>query len=166
MLISLSNTKVKRIVKLRDPAFRKEEGVFIVDGLREFRRAVNEGMKPIEMFYCKQYCNNEIMDLLSGNLKNNEITIFEVSGKVYEKMSYGNRKDGIVAVFKAVYRKFCDIRLSEQPMIIIADGVEKPGNIGALLRTADCAGIDAVILIGTNTDIYILISYVQAPVRF
>ncbi|MDD4295187.1 MAG: RNA methyltransferase [Candidatus Omnitrophica bacterium] len=154
MLVSLSNEKIKKIVKLRDPAFRKEAGVFIVDGPREFRRAVNEGLEPIEIFYCKEYCNNEIMDMISGYLGKNEITIFEVSGKVYEKISYGNRKDGIAAVFKAVYRKFCDIKLSGQPMIIIADGVEKPGNIGALLRTADCAGIDAVILIGANTDIY------------
>ncbi|MFA6514179.1 MAG: RNA methyltransferase [Patescibacteria group bacterium] len=147
---SLENKKIKEIVKLRKAGTRKDKGVFLIDGKREIELAFKSGVDIQEIFYCPDF-SPEYPSLLK-KVPENKLII--VSKLVFQKISYKESPDGFLAI--ASYQNYCldDVKLSANPLIIILESVEKPGNIGAIMRTAYAAGVDAIIINDNQTDIF------------
>ncbi len=144
---SLQNEKIKNIVKLRESSReRKNQGLFLIEGWREINLALKGSIKVKNLFYCQEYIKKE--------LKFNEEKSVEVSKKVFDKISYRENPDGFLAVAEIKNKKLPDIKLSAKSLIVILEAVEKPGNLGAILRTADAVGADAIIINDAKTDIY------------
>jgi len=144
---SLQNEKIKNLIKLREYSKeRKQRKLFLIEGSREIGLALAGGFKIENIFYCADYGKR-----LPGLAVEK---IIEVSKKVFKKISYRENPDGLLALVKAREIKLDEIKLNFTPLIIILEAVEKPGNLGAILRTADAVGIDAVIINDIKTDIY------------
>lgn len=141
---SLQNARVKRIVKLqRKASFRRLEKQTVIEGAREVSRAIENGWQPSEIWMCGEHSNDW----------KPECDFFQTSEAVFEKITYRDNPDGILAVGPLIGRSLAELELPENPLILIAEGVEKPGNLGALLRSADGAGADAVIVCDPATDL-------------
>lgn len=144
---SLENPKIKNIVKLRESSQeRKEQGLFIIEGHREIGLAQKGGVEIENLIYCSDYIKRE--------LAIDEEKIIEVSKKVFNKISFRENPDGFLAVAKIKEQNLENIKLSANSLLVVLEAVEKPGNLGAILRTADAAGADAVIINDPKTDIY------------
>lgn len=143
---SLQNPTVKSLVKLRDSGERKKQGLFLIEGLKELGLAIEAGVEIKNIFVSPGFAKTEL-DLP-------EDKVIKVEKKVFEKISYRENPDGYLATAKTKVLKLSDIKLSQSPLVIILESVEKPGNLGAILRTADAAGADAVVITDPKTDIY------------
>lgn len=147
-ITSLQNERVKRIVKLqRKASFRRLEKQTVIEGAREVSRAIENGWQPTELWFCSELWKNK------PRMNANECECFECSRAVFEKITYRENPDGVLAVGPLVGKTLEDLELPDNPLILVAEGVEKPGNLGALLRTADGAGVDAVIVADPATDL-------------
>jgi TrmH family RNA methyltransferase len=146
-IISLQNARVKHIVRLRDDKRqRREEGLMLVEGYNEIQLALSAGHKPHTLFSAPELTAREI-----DGAEAEHIT---VSRAVFEKMSYRENPDGWLAVLPIPRVSLEDLKLSELPLVIIAESVEKPGNLGAILRTADAAGVDALLVCDPRVDLW------------
>jgi len=146
-ITSLQNERVKRIVKLqRKGSFRRSEGLTVIDGEREVTRALENGWQPTEL-----WANNPDEPLLT--MLGAGVACFHASEEVFEKITYRDNPTGVLAVGPLISRSLEELELSDNPLILVAEGVEKPGNLGALLRSADGAGADAVIVCNPATDL-------------
>ncbi|CAD7803637.1 tRNA (guanosine(18)-2'-O)-methyltransferase [Chryseobacterium aquaeductus] len=146
MLIeSFQNEKIKNITKLlTDNRFRKKSGVFVVEGQQENERAQKHNFEATEFFICESIFKGE----------NPEQKIHFVSEKVYEKIAYRGSSEGIIGIYKAKETHLDSFLPKENSTIIIVEGVEKPGNLGAILRSCEAFGIDALIIANAKTDFY------------
>jgi TrmH family RNA methyltransferase len=143
-ITSVQNERVKRIIKLqRKASARREEGLTVIEGSREVSRAIENGWQPVELWFCPEL----------GTKRPEDGEYFQCSRAVFEKISYREGPDGVLAVGPLVGKSLADLKLSANPLILVAEGLEKPGNLGALLRTADGAGADAVIVCDSATDL-------------
>jgi len=144
---SLQNEKIKNLVKLREAGReRKQQGLFLIEGRREINLALKGKIEIENIFFCPDYAKQK--------LEIDEEKSIEVSKKVFDKISYRENPDGFLAVAKTREVKLEKVKLNSKPLIIILEAVEKPGNLGAILRTADAARADAVIINDAKTDIY------------
>jgi len=144
-ITSLQNQRIKHIVKLRDDKkTRLTEGLMLVEGLDEIQLALATGYKPQTLLSSPE--------LVSRPLSGNAAETLTVSRGVFEKISYRENPDGWMALFPIPHINLTSLKLSETPLIIIAESIEKPGNLGAMLRTADAAGVDAVLLCDPRVD--------------
>ena len=150
-ITSTKNEKIKDVLQLLDKSqLRSERGVFIVEGARELNHCINKGYQIECAFYNPDICSKQFIGILEG-ISNK---IYSVSEHVYAKLAYRDKTEGIVAVVKSKSLSLNDIKLSEEPLILVIESVEKPGNLGALLRTADACNVDAVLVCDPLTDIY------------
>jgi len=147
---SPSNQIIKDLVKLHKSSERKMRGLFIIDGAREIEIAQKEGVEVLELFYCPKLIKNAVASFFG--IEREKIT--EVSEGIFKKICYKESPDGYFAVAKEKFLKLEQIRLSKKPLFIILEAVEKPGNLGAILRTAYAVGVDAIIINDSQTDIY------------
>ena len=146
-IISLQNPKVKYIVKLReDKRQRQRDGVMFVEGYDELTLALDSGLKPQSLLTAPELVSRPI------DIRNAEVTT--VSRAVFEKMSYRDNPDGWMGIFPTPKTSLDDLKLSASPLVIVAESVEKPGNLGAILRTADAAHVDAVIVCDPRVDLW------------
>jgi len=145
-LNSFQNPKIKNVIKLHEAKYRKKQGLFLIEGEREIEMAVKTGVKLQTLFYCPA--------LAKSLLAMDEKIIFEVSKKIFEKISFRENPDGFLAVAKTFEHKLVDIKLSNQPLVLMAESIEKPGNLGAIARTAEAVGLDAIILIDPKVEVY------------
>jgi len=144
---SLQNQTIKNLARLKDSSReRAEQGLFLIEGHREISLAMKAGAEIVNLYYSQSYTKKE--------LAIDEEKIVEVSKKVFEKISFRENPDGFLAVAKIKKLKLADLKLKLSPLLIILESVEKPGNLGAVLRTVDAAGGDAVIINDPKTDIY------------
>ena len=152
-IVSLQNSRIKLISKLQSKAKeRKNANLFVIEGAREISLAL-EGEYSIEsVFVCPElFSKSDYPNLL----KQIDSRIqFEVSEDVFEKIAYREGSDGLLALAKPKSHTLSDLKLPEKPFIIMLESVEKPGNLGAILRTADASKADAVIVCDPLTDIY------------
>jgi len=151
-IISLQNPKIKNIVKLQQKSSeRKKQNLIVIEGFREINLAMNAGFNIQAVFVNTDILNEE---QISDKLNSNDIHYFEISQEVYEKIAYRDSTEGIVAIAEPKFYNLSDLQLKERPLIIVLESIEKPGNLGAILRTADAANVDAVLICDPLTDIY------------
>jgi len=133
---------------------RKKEGVFIVEGVREIQLAVKGGFQIVELYYCDELFPPEHLEQFLKTI-NPETLITNITTGVYEKIAYRGSTEGLLAVVKSKPLGLVELGLNEGNfLILVAEAPEKPGNIGALLRTADAARVDAVLIANPRTDIF------------
>jgi len=153
-ITSRHNPRVKDAVRLRDKRQRERQGRFLIEGAREIVRAVAAGLSLAELFVCEEYCTTDERKLARTSGEQAADETFVVVPEVFRKLSFGERSEGVLAVARTPQRELADLRLPPQPLVAVLDHIEKPGNIGAILRSADGAGVAAVILTGGGTDLY------------
>lgn len=145
-ITSTQNPKVKRLAALQQKsAERRSEGVFVVEGRRELEHCIEAGYEVESIFVCQ--------DIVPDNLPPAAKT-YDVSTRVYERIAYRGSTEGIVAIVYAKQLTLNDLKLDDKPFVVVLESVEKPGNLGAVLRSADAAGVDAVIVCDPLTDLY------------
>ncbi len=156
-ITSASNPLIKKILQLQEKSReRKEAGLFVIDGWKETQLAIANGFE-IETIFCQQSIFNsplfiEIQSTVDS--RRSTVDFIEVSEEVFDRISYRGNTSKVVSLAKPKNIALADLTLSENPLLLVLDGVEKPGNVGAILRTADATGLDAVICCDTHTDIY------------
>ncbi len=150
-ITSLTNERVKAAVRLRDRRERERTGLTIVDGAREILRALDAGVEVESAFLTEELIRAPDATEVADRLRHRPTTI-EASPAVLAKVAFGERSDGIVAIVRPPDRTLAELVLPEDPLIVVVEGVEKPGNLGAVLRSADGAGVDAVIAADPLTD--------------
>ena len=156
-LSSPQNPRIKQLLKLQQKsAERRTLGLTLVEGLRELTIAVEAGVPVATIYSCPELAGEtgeaELKSLFLG--KQDAPEWFEVTRPVFEKVAYREGSDGLLAVLRTPARTLADLRLPPNPLIIVLEAVEKPGNLGAILRTADAAPVDAVLIGDARTDLY------------
>ena len=154
MITSTANPRIKAASALRDRGARAETGFTVVDGAREVRRALEAGVTAVEAFVCEPLLAGEDARFALDRLIADGIQWSSVSETVFERVAFGGRAEGLVVVVRAPSTELDDLTLPAEPLLLVIEGVEKPGNIGAVMRTADGAGVDAVIAASPATDVY------------
>jgi len=147
---SAQNPFAKQIVALQEKSReRKRSGLFVVEGLREIVLALKGGFHARTLVFCPEIYG-ELMPHLDSDAE-----IIEVSENVYHKIAYRGSTEGILAIFESKSHDLADLKVDTvNPLVLVAEAPEKPGNIGALLRTSDAAKLDAVIIANPRTDLY------------
>lgn len=148
-ITSTQNPKVKSLLSLEKPRERRKQCLFLIEGTKEISLAVKAGYKIGNLFYCEEIIPKEEL----GNLVDERLVI-PVSKPVFDKIAIRENSGGVIAVAEMKAHRLEDIKLSKTPLVLVLESVEKPGNLGAILRTADAAGVDAVISCDTQTDFY------------
>ena len=151
---STQNPTIKHLVALQEKSrIRRKTGEFLIEGVREVNLAFDAGFELNQIFFCPEIAQTEALEELQTKISSTTEQIV-VTEEVYKKIAYRSGTEGIIASAKAKKNALNDLDLPENPLILIAEAPEKPGNIGALLRTADAAGVDAFILANPRTDLY------------
>lgn len=150
LITSTQNPKIKSLLALEKPRERRKQQLFVVEGAKEVRMAMEAGYRIGNIFFCE-----EILDKKeSGDLLKQDKLLIPVSKDVFDKIAIRESTGGILALAEQKLHRLQDIKLSANPLLLILEAVEKPGNLGAILRTADAAGVDAVIICDPQTDFY------------
>ena len=154
-LTSPANPKIKHVVKLRSCSMREETGEMIVEGFRECRRALDEGYRPKAIFHCPElYLKNENEAQLVADAERSGADVFECSKTAFVKMAYKERPDGLLMTGPHIAKRLSDLQLPPNALVIVTESIEKPGNLGTILRSADAAKVAAVIVCDRTTDIH------------
>lgn len=152
-ITSLQNPRVKRAVKLRRHTHRDELGLMLVEGYREIGRALDNGRRLSELFYCPELFQNVHNEELLARAKADGAALLNCVAAVFAKLSYRDRPDGLLAVAPRVKTPLDALNPPANALIVVVESIEKPGNLGTILRTSDAAGVDAVIVCDRCTDV-------------
>jgi TrmH family RNA methyltransferase len=153
-ITSRQNPRVRDAGRLRIGRERQRHGLFLIDGAREIERAIAEGVRCVEAFICEELCDSPQCQASLDAVERSGAQLLLVTSDVYAKLAFGERDDGIVVVAATPQRSLNDLQLPLQPLVAVLEGIEKPGNVGAILRSADAAGVDAVVVADGGTDLY------------
>jgi TrmH family RNA methyltransferase len=153
-ITSLQNPRVKELVRLRDRRPRDEAGVFLVEGYREIRRALEKRVALRELYFSPDWFLGENEPALLAQAEAAGAKLFELSKEAFAKVAYRERPDGLLAVAPQWQRRLEDLVLPAAPFLLVVEAIEKPGNLGTILRSADAAGCQAVIVCDPVTDIF------------
>ena len=162
-ICSLQNAKIKRLVALQKKSSeRRAQGVFVVEGRREITHCMKAGYQIVALYYCPEIYNDvesdtaeeDVVGLLMNAHQADAPSMYELTREVYEKVSYRTGTEGVVAEVVMPQRTLEDLTLGDAPLLMIVESVEKPGNLGAILRSADAAAATAVICCDPLTDLY------------
>lgn len=153
-ITSLQNPRVKQLVRLRERRERDELGLFLVEGYREVRRALEKGVKLKELYFSPEWFLGENEPALIEQARQAGAQLFELSKDAFAKCAYRERPDGLLAVAPQWKRSLDDLSLGAAPFLLVCESIEKPGNLGTILRSADAAGCDALILCDAVTDLF------------
>lgn len=151
-ITSIQNSYIKNLLKLQEKSReRKKQGLFIIEGKREISLAIEANYEfDTILFYPDLIPEDAVLHLFNSNINR-----IEISKEVYQKLAYRDSTEGIIAVAKAKDFSLKNIQFkNENPLILVAESIEKPGNVGALLRTADAANVDAVFIANPKSDLY------------
>lgn len=158
-ITSLQNPRVKQLVKLRDRRPRDEAGVFLVEGYRQIRRALEKHIRLTELYYAPDWFLGENEPALIDLARAAGAQLFELSKDAFAKVAYRERPDGLLAVAPQWRHTLDSIAPSSvnpprAPFLLVVEAIEKPGNLGTILRSADAAGVDALIVCDPVTDLF------------
>ena len=150
-ITSVHNPKIKFLLQLQQKSSeRRKAGLFVVEGRRELMHCLEAGFEIDSVFWCPAVeVGVEPMPPLPQGVR-----LFEVSKEVYEKIAYRGSTEGVMAEVRIRQLSLDDLQLGTSPFVVVVERVEKPGNLGAILRSADAAGVDAVIICDSLTDLY------------
>ncbi len=156
VITSSQNPKVKAACALRDKRSRIETGLFLIEGYRELRRAIDAKVRLETLFVCPCFFLKDNEKSLMRDASLLGATVYEVAPALFEKLSYRDRPDGLIGIAQQMQLGLEEIKFKrpEAPFLVVAEAIEKPGNLGTILRSADAAGVDAVIVSDPCTDIY------------
>ncbi|MBW3599707.1 MAG: RNA methyltransferase [Planctomycetes bacterium] len=154
LITSVQNPRIKAAARLRDSRARRKAGRFLIDGAREISRAIGAGVTVHEAFICPELCDSPERQEAARLAEESAAETFHVTPAVFAKLAFGDREEGTVLVAATPQRTLADLQLPANPLIAVLEGVEKPGNFGAVLRTADAAGVSAVIAADGSHDVY------------
>ena len=154
-ITSPANKRVKNAVRLRHSHHRKKLGRMIVEGRRNIERALKAGVVVEELFTCERYVGDSARTVqqLAGQVASCGGRVFAVSANVFGKMAYRGKPEGLLAVARTPSRHLAELPVPGEPLLVVAENLEKPGNLGAILRSADAAGADGLILCDKCTDV-------------
>ena len=149
-ITSIQNPFIKSLVLLQEKSkARKQSGIFLIEGKREIEIAMKGGYEVETILFLP-----ELISVVEARKLSKSADLIEISKEVYQKLAYRDTTEGILALAKTKSLQLSDLKLSENPLILVAEAPEKPGNIGAMLRTADAANLDAVIIANPKSDLY------------
>ncbi len=148
---SLQNSRIKNLKLLSEKSSeRKRLGLFVIEGLKECMMALEGGYEFVEIYFSEHYTLNDLYALYS----NSNMPLFELTNAVFSKVAYRDNTSEVIALVKMKTHHLKHLKLSEIPLLIGLESVEKPGNLGAVIRTMDAVNADAVIICDPRTDIY------------
>lgn len=153
-ITSVHNPRIKAAARLRERDHRQARGQMLIDGQRELALALAGGIEVVELFYDPRVVAEASLRALVEEVRARGGVLIEAAPPVMEKLAYGQRCEGMVAVARMPQRPLGDLRLPADAVVAVVERIEKPGNLGAILRTADAAGVHAVIAADGGTDLY------------
>jgi len=154
MISSLQNPLIKTLLTLQEkPRERRKQNLLVIEGMREVGQAIGAGLEVVNLIFCPEIVSPSDETLLLARLPAS-CDVVEVTRQVYNRLAYRKDSEGLIVMAQGKTLTLQGLTLPDNPLIMILEKVEKPGNLGALLRTADAAHIDAVILCDTQTDLY------------
>lgn len=154
LITSLANPRVAAAAALRDRRDRERAGLTLIDGTRELRRAIGAGVEIVEAFVCESQLAGPDARVAFDSVRALGVDIRPVSETVLARIAFGERAEGIVAVVRIPPTDLARLALPDDALVVVIEGVEKPGNLGAVLRSADGAGAHAVVAASPRTDLY------------
>ena len=158
-ITSAQNPKVKELLALQEKSKeRRKKGLFVVEGRRELLHCIEAEFEPHTLFVCRDILSDKDFDKILGAIEENfcgsTYPIVEISQQLYDKVAYRGGTEGIIAEMHCKELSLEGLKMKENPLVVILESVEKPGNLGAVLRSADASGVDAVIVCDPLTDMY------------
>ncbi len=154
-ITSPQNPRIKQLLRLQQKASeRRQQGLLLLEGRRELTIAAGAGLPIATVFYCPELSGPDPLLELRQALPGPGVEWVEVARAAFEKVAYREGSDGLLALAPALQRTLQDLRLPANPLLLVLEAVEKPGNLGAILRTADAAPVDAVLIGDARTDLY------------
>lgn len=150
-ITSFQNQRIKEVIRLRECRERKKTGLFLIEGYREIKRALDSGHPLHTLFYCPELFlgsnEEEIIQKSSAEL-------WHCTPSIFSKISYRDRPDGLLAIAPQLCLGLNSLTLSKVPFLVFAERIEKPGNLGSILRSCDATGVDAIFVCDPTTDIH------------
>ncbi len=160
-ITSAQNPKIKNLLLLQEKSkARREQGLFVVEGRRELEHCIEAGYNVRTVFVCNEIAGQADNDLCQADndlrhaRPDRASQIIEIPEALYRKVAYRESTEGVIAEVEYKERTLSDLQLPENPLVMVLESVEKPGNLGAVLRSADAAGADAVLICDPLTDLY------------
>jgi len=150
---SLQNPRIKEVARLRKRSCRDERGVLVIEGYREVLRALENDHSLRELYYCPEFFQGENEQTLMARARAAGCRLIECSPPVFGKIAYRDRPEGLLAIGDQVGRALAEMPVGVQSLFLVAEAIEKPGNLGSILRSADAAGASGVIVCDPRTDI-------------
>ncbi len=149
-ITSTQNAKIKQLIALQKPRERKKTRTFLIEGIREISLAQQGGLEIKELYLCDRlYHADKVYPIeFDGS------PLFKITEEIFTRIAYRDGSGGIMAVAKTPEKTLSQLTLKENPLYLVLEHVEKPGNIGAVLRTADAAGVDGLIICDPATDLF------------
>ena len=152
---SRQNDQVKNLVKLRERKHRERQSRCLIEGLREITHALRAGFEITHLYYCTDFFPSDLHATFIAEHKDvGNFPVIGMSPDVFTKASHREGPDGLIAIAAQQGNVLADLSLKQTPLLLVLEGIEKPGNLGAILRSADGAGVDAVILVDCVLDLY------------
>ena len=154
-ITSLANPKIKDVVRLRQRSHRDDAGLMLTEGYREIHRALDHGYRPTALFFCEDlWLKHENEPDILTRCAALGARLYACARPVFEKIAYRERPDGLLAVGPQIAKTLADLRLPADALVLVCESIEKPGNLGTMLRSADASGAAAVIVCDPCTDIH------------
>lgn len=151
-ITSLQNPRVKALVRLHSANHRRRRGVILVEGQREVSRALQAGLIPQEVFLCPEL--DPAAEAIASTLNTDAVELFTLSNACFQKASLRENPDGILMVAARPQHSLEALKLPSKPLVVIVERIEKPGNLGTLIRTCEGAGVDALLVADSLCDLY------------
>lgn len=158
-ITSAQNPKIKDLLALQEKSKeRRKKGLFVVEGRRELMHCIEAGFEPHTLFICRDILIDKDIDRILGVIEENfcglPVQIVEIPQHLYDKVAYRGGTEGVIAELHCKEMTLEDLQMKENALVVVLESVEKPGNLGAVLRSADASGVDAVIVCDPLTDLY------------
>lgn len=154
ILTSRQNPRVKDVVKLRSRRVRERQRQILIEGYRELKRALDNGVPVATVFYCEALFQGSNEWPLLEQARAGGAELFATTEPVFRKMAYRDRPEGLLGLAPQQPLTIADLKLGPRPLVVVAEAIEKPGNLGTILRSADATGADAVLVCDPVTDLY------------
>lgn len=153
-ITSRQNERVKQAARLHYARDRAAQGRYTIDGVREISRALAGGAEFLEAFVCEELLADDAARALVARIEAADVPLWQVDREIFAKVAYGARHEGLVAIVRTHELPLSALELPAHPLVAVLVGIEKPGNVGAVLRSADGAGVSAVIVADGGTDLF------------